>query len=710
MSAFWKNSKWITAGDLGCNSTEPTGYPSPIFRGNFTVDNIPESAELQISCVGLGVVWVNGIPVTEDVMTTPFTCYDKRVFYNRYDIRRLLRCGKNTLSVMLGNGMYNDVHQVMELDRAYWRAIPRFSARIIADNNTILSSNSKFKCTEGPITYNHARLGEIYDARMEHKGWQMPEFDDSQWNNAVVSFPPGGILEENPIDYPVRILESTPCKKLNNGIFDCGFNTSGWVEVKFKANEGDRFTISYAETINSDGTLNRDNLNKFNSSSHPRHVDIFISGGGVQSWHPVFVYHGFRYVQVDGPSEPIEVIAHTVANDIQTNGNFNCSDDLLNDIHNLCLRSIRTNWMNIPTDTPGRCQGAWTGDACVAVQPTLLNFDIGRLYEKWVWDLLDVQRPSGQLPGIAPIGGWTYNNLHGPAWDSALVMIPYYSWMYTGSLKEVKTAWSAIVSYLDYMEYRSEDGTIDFKELGDWNPYKTYTDTNLLDTAFWYQDLMAASEMAEALGIDGAIYRDKATNVRDSFRRKFFENGQLLIDTPCAIACVLYYDLSTPEEAPNLLEKLIQRIESDGWHFDCGIYGVLFIPEVLSKYGRDDVVLKVLHNMECPGYGWWVANGETALCERWDREMSHNHQMFCAIDQWFYRYVAGICYEIIDSKPVLILNPRRLTDVNQVSASTRDVSVEITETEYRIRLSKNAILNDGSSKKLLAPGEYTIKI
>ena len=710
MAAFWNDTKWISAGSFGSEVKAPTGYPSPIFRGSFLLDTLPESAELQISCVGLGQVWLNGIPVTDDVMTTPFTSFDKRVLYNRYDIRRLLHLGKNTLAVMLGNGMYNDIHQVMELDRAYWRAIPRFTARILANGQTIFSSDSRFRYSEGPITYNHARIGEIFDAQKEPEGWRLPEFDDSQWQNAIVSFPPGGELEENPIDYPVRIIESVPCMKLGGGVYDSGSNTSGWVEIRLRANSGDVFTISYAEKLNEDGTLNRDNLNLFHNGDHPRHVDIYIASGcGEEKWHPVFVYHGFRYVGIEGPGEPLAVIAHTVANDMPVIGAFSCSDDLLNQIHRMCVRSIRTNWMNIPTDTPGRCQGAWTGDACVAAQPSLLNFDMGRLYEKWVGDLLDVQRPSGQLPGLAPIGGWSFNEYHGPAWDSALVMVPYYNWLYTGSVTEVKLAWSGIVSYLDYLAYRSEDGTIDFRQLGDWCQAKTYTDTGLLDTAFWYQDLLAAGTMADAIGEDGSAFRQKAAEVRTAFRRKYLPGGKLTIDTPCAMGCVLYYDLTEPEEVPFILDQLIARIEADGWHFDCGIYGVLFIPEVLSKYGKADIVLRVLRNMEYPGYGWWIAKGATTLCENWDMQMSHNHQMFCAIDQWFYRHAAGIRYELSEGAPALILEPKQLAGLTEVSAHTRDVSIEISDGECRIQLTRDAILLTGGTRTL-KPGEYQIQM
>lgn len=59
-----------------------------------------------------------------------------------------------------------------------------------------------------------------------------------------------------------------------------------------------------------------------------------------------------------------------------------------------------------------------------------MNFDMPDAYRKWMADFRDVQRPSGQLPGIVPTGGWGFNWGSGPAWDSAFILIPLYVWRY----------------------------------------------------------------------------------------------------------------------------------------------------------------------------------------------------------------------------------------------------------------------------------------
>lgn len=43
-----------------------------------------------------------------------------------------------------------------------------------------------------------------------------------------------------------------------------------------------------------------------------------------------------------------------------------------------------------------------------------------------------------------------------------------------------------------------------------------------------------------------------------------------------------------------------------------------------------------------PSYGYWLTNGATTLWEHWSGEESHNHQMFGTVEEFFFKYLAGI--------------------------------------------------------------------
>ena len=65
-------------------------------------------------------------------------------------------------------------------------------ADLADDQNFMLVSDSAWKTSPGPITYNDFCNGETYDARLEQQGWNQPSFNDSLWKNATLAEPPGG--------------------------------------------------------------------------------------------------------------------------------------------------------------------------------------------------------------------------------------------------------------------------------------------------------------------------------------------------------------------------------------------------------------------------------------------------------------------------------------------------------------------------------------
>ena len=73
--------------------------------------------------------------------------------------------------------------------------------------------------------------------------------------------------------------------------------------------------------------------------------------------------------------------------------------------------------------------------------------------------------------------------------------------------------------------------------------------------------------------------------------------------------------------------------------------------------GASDIAMSALMRRTCPGYGCMLAGNETTLSESWfdAASESHNHAMLGHVDEYFYRYVAGIQY----SRPQLQLGGSR---------------------------------------------------
>ena len=712
---FDSKAKWISAaavrrlpspGDRnGGRHPEPA---SPLFRREFTLSEDPVRAELSVCGLGYGVFTINGKNVTEDVLTTPFTRFDKTVLYCTYDVTKLLKKGRNAAGAMLGNGWYNDIGAVWDFDRAPWRDYPKMiyslSAELKNGETATIVSDAEWKSADGPIGFNHIRCGEQYDARLEMNGFDCPEFDDSAWKNAFVCRGPGGILKKAALP-PIRILKTIPMKQIFPHVFDAGQNLSGWSKIRVKGEAGQKIILRYSERITPAGKLDTDIINSFNRDAELRHCDEYICrGNGWEEWEPHFCYHGFRYVEVMGEPDDFKIVARIVHTDLASIGEFSCSDEMLNRIHSACRWSTVTNFHSVPTDCPHREQNGWTGDALLSSEQALMNFDMTSAYEKWLSDFRDVQRPNGALPGIVPTGGWGFNWGSGPAWDSALILIPLYVWRYTKSDRILRSMWDCMERYLSFLGTMEKDGIVDFG-LGDWcAPEKTkICPTAMTDTAYYYIDAAAMAEAAEVLGKDADPYSRLAKRIRKAFRAKFIRNGLPVPEGQTSLACVLTQGLLDPKEEPSAAKRLAELVKRNGYHIDCGTLGTKYIFRALSDRGYGEVLYRMVTNPTYPSYANWINHGMTTLCEDWEMKHSLNHHMFSEVDLWFYRSLAGIRRD----EKELIIAPVFLKELDWVRASHAGISVFWNKERITVTVPEKATLILGNKRIPLSAGTTT---
>lgn len=155
---------------------------------------------------GYGVATVNGKPVTEDVLTTPLTRFDATVQYNTYNVAPLLREGDNALGVMLGNGWYNDTAATWDYEKAPWRHHPKLLAQLDLEyengERETLVSGPGWRTAAGPITFNHVRCGEVWDARLEQPAGTAPASTIPPAAGLCVPFPRRGIKTRGDPPHP----------------------------------------------------------------------------------------------------------------------------------------------------------------------------------------------------------------------------------------------------------------------------------------------------------------------------------------------------------------------------------------------------------------------------------------------------------------------------------------------------------------------------
>jgi len=679
---MFEKSKWI--------GKEPIKEikPAPLFRKTFDITKSVKKATLNICGLGLALCYINGESVSDEVLLTPHTKYDTRVIYNTYDVTKLLSEGKNAIGCVLGNGCYFVTIYRWDYYRPDWMSHPKLILSLEIEfedgSKDEIVSDTSWKTSDSAIIYNETRRGEIFDARLFDKNWNLADFDDSEWDSVFICRGAGGIFEKR-ITPPIRVKKQYKAKYIGNNVYDIGQNISGWARIKAKGERGTEISMRYSEVLNPDGSINPEQLNTILGSD--THFDKYIMrGDGIEEWAPSFAYHGFRYVEVIGAPEEFELVGEFIHTDFDVVGEFNCSNEMLNKIHSASVMSTLSNFVGMPTDCPQREQNAWTGDALISLDQTMMNFDAVSSYEKWLNDIKDTQRPNGQICCIAPTGGWGYNWGSGPAWDSIYIYLPYYIYYYTGNTSVIENMWDSMALYMEFMESMSENNLVCFG-LGDWCAPKgaEVCPVVITDTSYFYRNNKIMARCAELIGKDGSLYKKRAKEIKEAFRTNFIDKDFYFGNNACAIACGIYQGLYNEEEKEAAAKYLSELIVKRGYHIDCGILGMKYIFTALSEYGYAETVYKLVTNPEYPSYANWIENGMTTLCETWDMKASCNHHMFSEIDMWFYKHIAGI--QIDEGGKSVTIKPCFIENVDSVKA--RHKGIEVYWDREKIKIESN---------------------
>lgn len=646
----WKGD-WIAAPD--------SIVWGPLFRTEFDADGPIESARAYICGLGCCELYINGSKAGDSVFDPAQTDYEHRAFYVCHDITALLKQGRNACGVMLGNGWFNQ-------DRV-WGGLsygtPRLLAmlRLVRADGTVLvvSSGQDWKCSAGPVLKNNVYAGEVYDARREIPGWAEPGLDDSAWEEVCVAEAPTPCLQAQPLQPIRRMGELQPVEITSPEprvyLYDLGQNFSGWARIHVdNAPRGAAITLRFAEALDDRGRLST-------GSTGVQHTgvvqtDTYICrGGGVEVYEPRFTYHGFRYVEVTRyAGEPTVdeldgVFVHTA---VERRGEFESSDPMLNRIHEAAVWTQLSNLHGIPTDCPHRERCGWLGDAQVAAEMSIYNFDMARLWAKYLGDIETTSRSGGPKmisPGKRIPGDAT------PDWGTAVVQLPWYLYLYYADIQTLKTCYPGMERWLAHLGDIAE-GHIVSAGLGDWcapDALAGYTPIPLTSTGYYYFDARIMEAASRALGreSDSRRYGALADGIREAFVSKFWDSETCSYGSQTGNAFALYLGL-VPDGFEQAAADAIARdvVEAHGGHHNTGITGSRHLYWALSEYGHGDVALGMLRKRDYPSFGQLFDLGATSMWENWgekwideqEGERSQSHPMQGGFDAWFYSGLAGI--------------------------------------------------------------------
>ena len=460
---------------------------------------------------------------------------------------------------------------------------------------------------------------------------------------------------------PVSVIRTAK----NKFVFDMGQNISGYVRLTVQGTRDQVITIRYAELLDESGGREINHMDRFYKESDIQ-TDRFICSGEKITWSPMFTYHGFRYVEIEGISsaDEIDVSAVFVHQAIKKRTEFECSDSNLNALFRAGQISSYSNMFYLISDCPTREKMGWLNDIQMSSQQFCTDFFIEKLFKKWLVDIYDAQRNDGALPGIVPTPAWGYDWGNGPVSDGAMFEIPYRLYIHSGDATELISSIPYFERYLSYLKtLEDEDGHVSYG-LDDWAPPHKES----LIPSIFINDVLRIKFYriyALALRLNGQGKNEIEQHIKhliDRVKNDWIdENGYCRINELTAISMLVFHGLY--DELAPLASQLKKRFEELDLHHNCGMVGMRHLPDAFNMCGLEEYAMKLLTEKGFPSYRNWLELGATTLWEKWFPDNSfgsnsRNHHMYSHFMAWLIETVLGIHHDKTTADvPEFILSP-----------------------------------------------------
>jgi alpha-L-rhamnosidase len=634
-------------------------------------------ATLHVTAHGVFEAYLNGQPVSDDVLSPGWSSYEWRLRYRSYDVTSFLQ-PTSVLGIALGNGWFRG--------RLGWSGGSAFYGKELAamaqleiefSDGYVQTLVTDESWTAGPsaVMFNDLYDGQTIDARRQSDAWLGRGFSDEAWTGvhpAALDFstltpyigPPVHRQEEL---RPVKIWTSPAGKTL----VDFGQNLVGWVRLGVQGPPGTTITLRHAEVLEHEELGTR-------PLRSAKATDRFILSGGDEVFEPTFTFHGFRYVEVDGwPGELTSgaLTAVVVSSELQRIGEFECSDELLNQLHRNVVWGTRGNFLDVPTDCPQRDERlGWTGDIAVFAPTAAYLFDVKDFLRNWLADLAAEQRAAdGMVSFVVPdVLKYVDKPSYFPPpestaiWSDAAVWVPWALWQAYGELQVLSDQYDSMTAHVRRVEsLLSPTGLWDTGfQFGDWldptappdDPISSKADNGVVATACLYRDVRILTETAGLLGRSGdtAHFAELAEHTRTAFNDHYVNNdGTIHSDAETVYALAIVFDLLDEETVQLAGKRLAELVAESGYHIQTGFAGTPYVLEAMTATGHLDEAYRLLLQRECPSWLYPVTMGATTIWERWDSMLpdgtinpgqmtSFNHYALGAVADWMHRSIGGI--------------------------------------------------------------------
>ena len=482
------------------------------------------------------------------------------------------------------------------------------------------------------------------------------------------------------IIHPVGITNPTP----GTYLVDMGQNFYGTVRLKASAPAGTKVSMTSAYSLKPDGTL------KIADNRSARATDVYtFKGNGTEVWNPRFKGQGYRRVQLTGFPGALTVdnfeglVIHT---DVESAGEFKCSNDLINRIHTAIWWGMRMYMRSAPIDPDRDERQAWMGDPAKDAESEAYNYNVAPFYTKWMDDVERSQRTDGTIPNVAMY--WKWGN--GVEWASVITIIPDWFIDFYGDRRVAEAHYDAMKKWVLAMTQKNglADGTLKGTSYGDWCDTYTMdgkasdrgqTPRDLVSTAYQYHNCRIVERLAKLGGKtdNERTFTAMADKLKTAFNQKFLNPAthEYQGKTQCGYVLALRFGLVPDDQRDAVIANLVDDIMvKHKGHLSVGLIGMQWLMQTLTDIGRPDVAWTIATQTTRPGWGYMLSKGATTIWERWDYDtrgpgMNSEALLMQAgnLDAWFYQTLAGIRPAAPGFKKILI-QPSIAGDLKWVKA------------------------------------------
>jgi alpha-L-rhamnosidase len=544
-------------------SADPAVYDRfVLLRRTFDLADAPGEAVLRAVANSRLVVWVNG----REVARGPARSDARSTRCELVAVAEHLRPGRNAIAVLARYyGAPTSWWLPTPVTLGFGGAAVACELRLAGGE--VIATDERWRAlpgdawSPGPRSFEDGTgfLRELVDARRLPAGWTEPGFDDAAWPQAEPIDPrndgylgvleppsdPFGPLPPRPIPQlsgdarqpvgavvlptaavspaaaadpveqviadqraAVRSRRSEPAADRRVEIpgggthlvaFDFGETVAGTVRLDIDGPEGTQVDLALGEEVDADGLLVPEHA----------HAGLRYIARGAEDGHESFDPLGGRYAVVAVRAEGAVRLRVTVrerlfppARDPVTP--FRCSDELLNEVFRIGLRTVALCSQDAYIDCPTREARAWTGDFVVHQSVHLATAEDWSL-ARWNPVLADAPRSDGMLPMAvcSNLGGGPLEGSYIPDWALHWIRSVHNLMRYTGDRELVASLLASCERVLRwFVPYRGPDGLLAEVPgwvLIDWSAVPV-AGTSAALNALWARGLRDLEEMAEWLG------------------------------------------------------------------------------------------------------------------------------------------------------------------------------------------------------------------